>query len=136
MKNLSSKIDKIGLLVFLLIFFHCIFEIYQIYWFSLSEWSIRDVHWKFYVFFFCGLLMILYSNWSKFAALLLSLLVLIQIYTEFHNVVHNFAHFWYNQTLGFLEIAPFILLMTVVIYSIYSITSNLFIESRKKISFK
>jgi len=131
MKNLFSKIDKLGLILFLLILFNWVYE------FSRISFSIeQNIHWRFYLYLFCGLLMVFRSSWLKYVTLLLSLLILIQIYIEFSGLILNFVHFWYNGTIGLIEITPFVLLIMVTIYSLYSITSNLLIRRREKINFE
>ncbi len=137
MKTLFLKIDKIGLMLFVLILFHWMFEIYQ---FSLFEYSVEQtIHPRFYIFPFCGLLLIFRSSWSKFAALSLSLSVLFSVYGVLvfgRSGFFTFVHFFYSQGMSFSEIAPLILLIVATIYSFYLITVNLLIERRKNITFK
>ena len=137
MKGLLLKIDKIGLTLFVLILFHWIFEIYQ---FNLFEYSMEQtIHPRFYIFPFCGLLLIFRSSWSKFAASLFSLSVLFSSYGVLLNGRIGsliFVHFFYTHGVSFSEIAPLILLIVATIYSFYSIAVNLLIGRRKKITFK
>ena len=142
MRNLLSKIDKIGLLLCLLIFSHCVFEIYLLYRSSETDWSIRNFYWRFYVYIFCGLLLIFRSNWSKFAALLCSLLIFGSFFVESRIRIGNLLHFGIENLLHFIfqvdffSIVPFFMLMIAAIYSFYSIMANLFVGRRRKITLK
>lgn len=142
MKNLLSKIDKIGLFLCLLIFFHCAFEIYLLDRFSETGWSVKDIRWRFYIYIVCGLLLIFRANWSKFAVLLLSLSVFGSFFFEIRGLSHFFYQISLSSKINFIYQADsyskafLILLIIFAIYSFYSIVANLYIERQKKITLK
>jgi len=132
MKNLFSKIDKIGLILFSLIL---VASIYQC---SLIDFSVeQNIHWQFYIFLLCGFLVIFRSFWIKFASLLLSVLVSSSAFSFLINIKFGtLVHHLYSQGISFWELFPFILLIAVTIYNLYVILIDLLIERRKKINLK
>ncbi len=132
MKNLSVKIDKIGLILFSLILFAGIYELSRI------DFSIeQNINWQFYIFLLCGFLAIFRSIWIKFASLLLCVLVISSAFSFLINI--NFGiliHHFYSKSIGLSDLFSLISLITVTIYNLYVILVGLLTERKKKINLK
>ncbi len=132
MKNLFPKIDKIGLILFLLILYSGAYELNRI------DFSIeQNIYWRFYIFLLCGLLTIFRSAWIKFASLALSVLTICSVFDLPVNVSYGvLVHFLYSHGIKFGDLLPLMSLTAVTIYNLYVIVFDCFIERKKKINLK
>lgn len=129
MKNLSAKNDFIGTIIFLLNLVNFIVTAYCL---SIFEYGVRQIFpWQLYFLLFISFLLIFLSRWLKFVAFLFSILTFFSLYESVPKAILTV------QTLNkigasFLEITLFILFVTIIFYSFYSITIGNYLKIKNK----